>query len=198
MRRAGMRNAVILATLLAPSIGWTTGGSTDGGAADEDGASAQALRVCADPNNLPFTNQQEQGFENRLAELIAAELGRSEVQYTWFAQRRGFIRNTLDADNCDVVMGQPADSEMVLTTEPYYRSTYAMVYRKDADYAPQSLDDPALRDLKIGLIFVGDDGNMPPPWAALRARDITKRGRLQRLRRLSATESTGAIDRGGG
>ena len=182
MHRDVMRRATILAALLVPAAGWadqtvghlSVGDSVSGKESRPAAPRSDALRVCADPNNLPFTNRQEQGFENDLAELIADELGMDEVKYTWFAQRRGFIRNTLDAGNCDVVMGQPADTEMALTTEPYYRSTYAMVYRKDAEYAPRSLDDPALRKLKIGLIFVGDDGNMPPPWAALRARGISR------------------------
>ena len=81
-----------------------------------------ALRLCSDPNNLPFSNRAEQGFENRLAELIAAELG-AEVRYTWWAQRRGFVRNTLGAGECDLIAGVPAGYELVATTEPYYRST---------------------------------------------------------------------------
>jgi mxaJ protein len=95
-----------------------------------------AFRVCADPNNLPFSNQAREGFENRLAELLAEDLG-LPVTYTWFPQRMGFIRNTLrakdpnrDGYRCDVVMGVPAGYELVVTTQPYYRSTYALVYVK--------------------------------------------------------------------
>lgn len=132
----------------------------------------EALRVCSDPNNLPFSNQQREGFENRLAELIADGLGKDEVEYTWWAQRRGFIRNTLDAGRCDVVMGIPATSDLVLTTRPYYISTYAMVYRKDANYSLHSLDDPILHKLKIGLHFIGDDYSNPPPAEALARRGI--------------------------
>ncbi|MFL5449211.1 MAG: quinoprotein dehydrogenase-associated putative ABC transporter substrate-binding protein, partial [Gemmatimonadales bacterium] len=83
---------------------------------------AAELRVCADPNNLPFSNRAGEGLENHLAELIAQEL-RGDVKYTWWPQRRGFIRSTLAADSCDVVMGIPAGSERVLTTQPYYRSS---------------------------------------------------------------------------
>lgn len=133
-----------------------------------------ALRVCADPNNLPFSNRDREGFEDRLAEMIAAGLGRDRITYTWWAQRRGFIRNTLDTGSCDVVMGQPVDSELVLTTEPYYRSTYALVYRKDADYELRSLYSPKLRHLKIGIHFIGDDGNMLPPSRVLTNRGIVR------------------------
>src|SRR5687767_104318 len=78
------------------------------------------FRVCADPNNLPFSNDKGEGFENKIAALIARDLA-VKVEYTWFAQRRGFVRNTLNAGVCDVVMGTPAASEMMLTTRPYYR-----------------------------------------------------------------------------
>src|SRR4051794_18887595 len=84
---------------------------------------SRELRVCADPNNLPFSNQREEGFENRLANLIATELG-ANVRYTWWPQRRGFIRNTLAAGKCDLVMGMTSGAERMLTTTPYYRSTY--------------------------------------------------------------------------
>jgi mxaJ protein len=129
------------------------------------------LRVCSDPNNLPFSNQREEGFENRLAELIAGDLDAS-VTYTWLPQRRGFIRNTLGANACDVVMGMTAGAERVLTTRPYYRSTYVFVYRKDLSIPIRSLDDPALRKLKIGVQLIGDDYANTPPVHALSRRGI--------------------------
>src|SRR4051812_50179221 len=85
-----------------------------------------ALRVCADPNNLPFTNDRLEGFENRLAALVGRDL-HADVRYTWWAQRRGFVRNTLKAGLCDVVMGVPTSFDLALTTRPYYRSTYVFV-----------------------------------------------------------------------
>jgi mxaJ protein len=130
------------------------------------------LRVCSDPNNLPFSNQREQGFENRLAQLIASELG-SSVRYTWWPQRRGFIRNTLAAGKCDLVMGTTFGTERVLTTKPYYRSTYVFVFRKDRHLGVTSLDDPALRKLRIGVQLVGDDYANTPPVHALSRRGIT-------------------------
>lgn len=129
------------------------------------------LRVCADPNNLPFSNRAEEGFENRLAELIAAELGRT-VSYTWWPQRRGFIRNTLGAKRCDIVMGVPATLEMVQTTQPYYRSSYVFVTRAADELAVSSLDDPALKKLRIGLHAIGDDYSNVPPAQALAMRGI--------------------------
>jgi mxaJ protein len=129
------------------------------------------LRVCADPKNLPFSNQKLEGFENKLADLIAAEL-RASVTYTWLRQRRGFIRRGLNADECDVVTGIPSASEIVLATKPYYRSTYVFVYRKNENLKIQSFDDPALRQLRVGLHAIGEDGANPPPAHALGRRGI--------------------------
>ena len=86
----------------------------------------RVLRVCADPNNLPFSNEREEGFENRIAELVAREL-KATPRYTWWAQRRGYIRNTIRAGLCDVYIGMPTGLDMLLLTRPYYRSTYAFV-----------------------------------------------------------------------
>jgi mxaJ protein len=126
------------------------------------------LRVCADPNNLPFSNARGEGFENRIVELVAADLG-ATVEYTWWAQRRGFVRNTLKAGLCDVVPGVPTAFELSAVTRPYYRSTYAFVSRG----APvASFDDPALRTLRIGVQLTGDDYANPPPAHALGRRGI--------------------------
>ena len=132
---------------------------------------AGVLRVCADPNNLPFSNQQGEGFENKIAELIAHDLG-ERVEYTWWAQRRGFFRNTLRAGTCDIVIGVPAAFEMALTTRPYYRSTYVFLTRKDRHLNLTSLDDPSLKKLKIGVQIIGDDFSNAPPAHALGRRNI--------------------------
>jgi mxaJ protein len=129
-------------------------------------AAERELRVCADPNNLPFSNDKEEGFENRIAELLADDLG-AELSYTWWAQRRGFIRNTLRAGTCDLVIGVPADYELVETTDPYYRSVYVYVYRADRGLDLHSMRDPRLRDMRIGVHLIGDDGANPPPAHAL-------------------------------
>jgi quinoprotein dehydrogenase-associated probable ABC transporter substrate-binding protein len=135
------------------------------------GAEAEAFRVCADPNNLPFSDRAGAGFENKLAEFIAGKLGQ-EVSYTWWAQRRGFIRNTLKAGACDVVMGIAANVDMVETTRPYYRSTYVFVSRSDRHYALSSLTDPRLHQLAIGVQLIGDDGANTPPAHALSEQGI--------------------------
>jgi mxaJ protein len=131
----------------------------------------RVLRVCADPNNLPFSNRKQEGFENKIAALIARELN-VPVEYTWWAQRRGFIRNTLKAGTCDVVIGLPSGYDLALTTAPYYRSTYAFVYRKDQGLNIRSFDDPELRTLKIGVQMIGDDFANTPPAHALSNRHI--------------------------
>jgi quinoprotein dehydrogenase-associated probable ABC transporter substrate-binding protein len=131
------------------------------------------LRICADPNNLPFSNGAEAGFENRLATMLAEHLGK-QVSYTWWAQRRGFIRNTLKAGKCDLVMGVPSGYELVETTQPYYRSAYVFVTRQAQHLDLASLLDPRLHDLTIGVHLIGDDGNNPPPAEALGEQDIVE------------------------
>ena len=129
--------------------------------ADPQGSSTP-FRVCADPNNLPFSNSKQEGFENKIAELLADEF-HSEPQYTWWPQRRGFLRSTLNAGICDVVMGIPVNVDALLTTEPYYRSTYVFVAPQTAGRQIVSFDDPALRHMKIGVHLIGDDyANSPP------------------------------------
>lgn len=134
---------------------------------------AAVVRICADPNNLPFSNDRLEGFENRLANLLASDL-RAQPQYTWWAQRRGFVRSTLDAGLCDVVMGMPRGYERTLTTRPYYRSTYVFLARRDRHLRLHSLDDVRLRDLRIGVQLVGDDFANSPPAHALSARGLTR------------------------
>jgi mxaJ protein len=129
------------------------------------------LRVCADPNNLPFSNERLEGFENKIAALLARDLG-ERVSYTWWAQRRGFFRNTVKAGLCDVVLGVPTGLEMVAPTRPYYRSTYVFVYRADRGIDVRSFDDPALKSLKVGVQLAGDDYANTPPAHALSRRGI--------------------------
>lgn len=134
-------------------------------------AAPDVLRVCADPNNLPFSNERGEGFENRIAAIVADEL-HMRVATTWWPQRRGFIRKTLKAGKCDLVMGVPAHFELASTTRPYYRSTYVFVSRHDRALALHSFDDPRLRALRIGVHLPGDDGANIPPAQALAWRGI--------------------------
>jgi mxaJ protein len=131
----------------------------------------RALRVCADPNNLPFSNDRLEGFENKIADIVAKDLG-VPVEYTWWAQRRGFVRNTLKACDCDVVIGVPTGFDLTLTTRPYYRSSYVFVTRADRRLDLSSLDDPRLRTLAVGVEIIGDDGANSPPAHALARRGI--------------------------
>jgi quinoprotein dehydrogenase-associated probable ABC transporter substrate-binding protein len=124
--------------------------------------STSALRVCADPNNLPFSNKKGEGFENKIAELIAQKL-KLPIEYTWFAQRRGFFRNTLREGKCDVVIGAPEKFERADSTSPYYYSSYVFVSRRDRGLNITRLDDPLLKNLKVGVQIIGDDANNTPP-----------------------------------
>lgn len=110
------------------------------------------LRVCADPANMPFSNDKGEGFENKIAEIVAAEL-KIPVEYVWFPQAIGFIRNTLFARRCDVVMGYAQGDELVLNTNAYYLSVYALVYRRGAGLdGADRLSDPRLKDKRLGVI----------------------------------------------
>lgn len=135
-------------------------------------AGAQVLTVCADPNNLPFSNREQAGFENRLIGLIAADMRRT-VRYEWWAQRRGFARNTLANSRCDLWPGVATGIGSMATSEPYYRSTYVFVTRRSARLVGLSLDDERLRALIIGVQMVGDGAMNTPPAHALAARGMT-------------------------
>jgi mxaJ protein len=132
-----------------------------------------ALVVCADPNNLPFSDHHEAGFENKLAQLLAREL-HTDVKYEWWAQRRGFARQTLNESRCDLWPGVAAGLQSMATSAPYYTSTYVFVTRESQSLAHLSLDDPRLRELRIGVQLIGDDGMNTPPASALASRGITQ------------------------
>lgn len=129
------------------------------------GDEAQRLRVCADPNNLPFSNDKQEGFENKIAELTAKALG-ANLSYYWWPHERGLVRNTLGADRCDVIIGVPTGYERVLSTKPYYRTGYVIAYLKDRNFHITSLDDPILHKLRIGVL------TSTPPHMALAERGI--------------------------
>ena len=109
-----------------------------------------SFRVCGDPDNLPYSNERLEGFENRIAAVVAAELGAAPV-YAWWPHQRGLVRNTIDAGTCDVIFGVPEGLDFVLWTKPYYRSSYVMAYRGDRGYDLRSLDAPELQQLRIGV-----------------------------------------------
>jgi mxaJ protein len=129
------------------------------------------LTACADPNNLPFSNRAGAGFENKLAAMIASDL-HAKLNYIWWAQRRGYVRNTLNEHKCDFWPGIASNVEMVATTRPYYRSTYMFVTRNASNLTGLTLDDPRLKHLKIGVQMVGNDASNTPPAHALAERGI--------------------------
>jgi mxaJ protein len=141
----------------------------DAAAAPKNAANAKALRVCADPNNLPFSNRKQEGFEDKIAALVARDLG-LPLEYDWLPQRLGFYRTALKTFDSNLVMAAPAGFEKALITEPYYRSSYVFVQRKDAATPVRSFDDAALRKLKIGVPLTG--GYNTPPTHALAKREI--------------------------
>jgi len=143
------RRLVILLGLLLMTISSSLVGSAWG-------AETKELRVCGDPDNLPFSNKKREGFENKIAEVIAKEVG-AELTYYWWPHQRGLIRNTLRAGQCDVLISVPQGWEPVLWTRPYYRSGYVIVYPKAKGHKITSLDDPVLKQLKIGVYV-----NSPP------------------------------------
>jgi len=129
------------------------------------------LRVCADPYDLPFSNNQEEGFENKIAHLVARDLNATVINY-WWPSRRGVLRNSILGGFCDVMIQAPVGLDPVATTKPYYRSTYYFVYRADRGLAVRSLDDTVLKRLKIGVNIIGYDYTNTPPAHALGARGI--------------------------
>ncbi|PYQ47867.1 MAG: quinoprotein dehydrogenase-associated putative ABC transporter substrate-binding protein [Acidobacteria bacterium] len=135
----------------------------------------RVLRVCADPNNLPYSNSRQEGFENKIASLIARDLG-AHVEYSWWPQRRGFVRNTLRAGACDCIIGVPSNFELALPTQPYYRSSYVFVSRRDRHLDITSLDDRRLEKLKIGVQMIGNDHYNSPP-----AHALTNRGMIDNI-----------------
>jgi len=127
----------------------------DGGSGEAGGlelVDPNVFRVCADPNNLPFSNEKGEGFENKLAEMLAAKLGK-KVSYTFFPQATGFVRMTLNSHRCDVIMGYPQGDEMVQNTNPYYQTAYALVTKSGSPLeGVEALGDPRLADKRIGVV----------------------------------------------
>ncbi|MGH6762054.1 MAG: substrate-binding domain-containing protein [Phyllobacterium sp.] len=140
----------VLSAMAMPSASFAQGAGL--GAAGEL-VDPDVLRVCADPSNMPFSDQGGEGFENKLAQLVAEKTGRKSVVYTWYPMATGFVRNTLRANLCDIIMGYAQGDELVQNTNAYYRSTYVMVYRKDSGLdGLAALDDKRLGDTKIGIV----------------------------------------------
>jgi mxaJ protein len=162
-----IRHSLLLSVLAVASAGATVAPATI--AAPEP--TTRELTVCADPNNLPFSNKAEAGFENKIASLMAHDMG-AKLTYVWWAQRRGYARNTLDEAKCDMWPGVAKGVDRIATSRPYYRSTYVFVTREKAPLQGLTLDDKRLRSVKIGVQMIGNDATNTPPAHSLARRGI--------------------------
>ncbi len=167
-KSCGAGPALAFALSLAAASAAAQNMGPDAGAKGSDNAGGielvdpKVLRVCADPNNLPFSNEKGEGFENKIAEFLAKKLGK-ELAYSFYPGATGFVRNTLNAHLCDVILGMPQGNDLVQPTNPYYRTTYAIVTRAGSELdGLQSLDDPKLkaRPYRIGLVANTPPGNI--------------------------------------
>ena len=170
-----MNNLALSVALVAATFA-TASAEVTAAAAGPAALQERKLVVCADPNNLPFSNRAGEGFENKLAKLLADDMG-ANLSYVWWAQRRGFARNTLNEGACDVWLGVASGVDRVATTRPYYRSTYVFVTRADKSLKGLTLDDQRLRSLKIGVQMVGNDAMNTPP-----AHSLARRGLIDNVR----------------
>jgi quinoprotein dehydrogenase-associated probable ABC transporter substrate-binding protein len=142
-----------LAAILALVVPHTVSAQTAGLGAAGELVDPDILRVCADPSNMPFSDESGEGFEDKLAQMVAAGTGRKSVAYTWFPSITGFVRNTLGANRCDIVMGYAQGDELVQNTNAYYRSAYVLIYKKNGDLAGvETLVDPKLKDKRLGVV----------------------------------------------
>jgi quinoprotein dehydrogenase-associated probable ABC transporter substrate-binding protein len=172
--RRDLTSAVLaIAILMLPQ---QAGSQTAGLGAAGELVDPDVLRVCADPSNMPFTDQSGEGFEDKLATMVAAATGRNSVAYTWFPSITGFVRNTLGANRCDIIMGYAQGDELVQNTNAYYRSAYVLVYRKGGDLAGvETLQDARLADKRIGVV----EGT--PPSATMAAVKLMRNAKVYPL-----------------
>ncbi len=197
MKRAAIASVALLALALATThVALADSGTT---AADAPAASGiTELRVCADPDNLPFSRSDGAGFENRIAKLVADDLG-VPLRYEWLPDRRAFVRKTLGEKLCDVIVGVPVGFERAMTTKPYYRSSYALVQRVgDPSPTIDRFDDPRLARLRIGVQLIGNDQAPSPPGIV-----VARRGWIDNVEGFmlndgppSAARMVAALDRG--
>jgi len=142
---ARVGSLLVVSSIGLASVIFPRGETAAAGAADK-----HVLRVCGDPNNMPFSNQKLEGIENQIAAVVAKDLG-WELQYVWWAHQRGLVKRVLNTERCDVLVGIPKGYDLVRWTKPYYRTGYVIAYRKDRVSEIRSLDDPQLKTLKVGV-----------------------------------------------
>jgi quinoprotein dehydrogenase-associated probable ABC transporter substrate-binding protein len=170
-RIASLAAAALLALAAASIPAQSAGLGAAGELVDPD-----VLRVCADPSNMPFSDKSGQGFENKIAELVAQNTGRKSVAYTWFPAVIGFVRNTLTAHRCDVIIGYAQGDEVVQNTNAYYRSSYVLIYKKGSGLdGVDSIEDPKLAGKKIGVV------QNTPPTANMAANQLLRTAKIYPL-----------------
>jgi len=151
----------LIAIIIFPAFAWSQG--RDPPDLSIELVDPNVFRACADPHNLPFSNEQGEGFENKLAAMLAAKVGK-RLGYAWYPQATGFVRNTLGAHRCDVIMGFPQGDDLVQNTNPYYRTAYALIFKTGGDLdGISSLADARLKQKRIGVIA----GTPPASYLAL-------------------------------
>jgi mxaJ protein len=134
------------------------------------------FKVCADPDNMPYSTQKGEGFENKIAELLAKDLGKT-LTYEFWLDRQGYLRNTINAQRCDVIIGMGSDVDSLRTSKPYYRSGYVFVYRKSSNYNIKDWDSEDLRKGIIGIV------GQSPPTIPLNDHNLMANARPYRLQR---------------
>jgi quinoprotein dehydrogenase-associated probable ABC transporter substrate-binding protein len=150
-----LAGSVVLAQGAPPTAAPPGGGAAVGGARPEapfELVDPKVLRVCSDPHNMPYSNTELEGFENKLADLLAKQLGKG-ISYTWYPNAPGFVRQTLALYKCDIIMGMPQGDDIVQVTNPYYRTAYVLMYKPGNDLdGVETLTDPRLKDKHIGVV----------------------------------------------
>jgi quinoprotein dehydrogenase-associated probable ABC transporter substrate-binding protein len=159
-------SAASLFRLVAPALVLAAGSSSLAAQLRPNVAKPGILRVCADPDNMPLSNQKGEGYEQKIAELIAKEWN-SKIEYAWWPVRRGYFSRALNGRYCDVAIEAPTGLDMAGVTKPYFRSGYVFVTRKDRGLDLKSLADPRLKKLKIGINLLNSDAENTPPAMAL-------------------------------
>lgn len=168
---AALASMVMVALMPSPVRSQSAGFGAAGELVDPE-----TLRVCADPSNMPFSDKSGEGFEDKLAKMVAAKTGRKSVAYTWYPSVTGFVRNTLGANRCDIIMGYAQGDELVQNTNAYYRSSYVLVYEKDGELAGvETLTDPKLADKRIGVV------QATPPSANMAAAKLMRKAKIYPL-----------------
>lgn len=174
--RMRQRMALVFAAACATAFSAVTAWSAGGPGAALELVDPENLRVCADPSSMPFSNEAGEGFENKLAELVAEKLGRKSVQYTWFPMATGFVRNTLRLNRCDIIMGYPQGDELVQNTNHYYRSSYVLIYKTGSDLdGVDAISDPKLAGKRVGVV------DTTPPGTSLARAGLMEKAKIYPL-----------------